>query len=153
MLAVLHAALTVLGSSPKPPPMLGDMSQVHGSKGLAVMLTSIQSAGVTPEVVNLINSMQTRKCGSENSTLALKPRADITRSPKQAYQWPNKKDLYPLKILKNKKKLSAAVVVKTMELVSIRLLLNVLLNCFGKAWIYEFVCVRVCVCMCVCVCV
>ena len=31
------------------------------------------------------------------STLALKPRADVTRSPKQGYQWPNKKDLCPQK--------------------------------------------------------
>ena len=30
-------------------------------------------------------------------TLALKPRADITRSPKQGYQWPHKKDLCPQK--------------------------------------------------------
>ena len=46
-------------------------------KGLATMLTSIESAGITPEV-NLRNSMQARKHASENSTLALKPRADIT---------------------------------------------------------------------------
>ena len=41
------------------------------------MLTSIQSAGVTPEV-NLRTSAQARKRASETSTLALKPRADIT---------------------------------------------------------------------------
>ena len=29
------------------------------------------------------------------STLVLKPRGDITRSPKQGYQWPHKKDLCP----------------------------------------------------------
>ena len=34
-------------------------------------------------------SMQLRE-----STLALKPRAEISRSPKQWYQWPHKKDLY-----------------------------------------------------------
>ena len=33
-------------------------------------------------------------------TLALKPRGDITRSPKQGYQWPHKKDSCPPKILK-----------------------------------------------------
>ena len=36
------------------------------------------------------------------STLALKPRADVTRSPKQEYQWLHKKDLCPTKILKKK---------------------------------------------------
>ena len=35
-------------------------------------------------------------------TLALKPRGDITRSPKQGYQWPNKKDSCPPKIFKKK---------------------------------------------------
>ena len=37
-------------------------------------------------------------------TLALKPRGDITRSPKQGYQWPYKKDSCPPKILKKRKK-------------------------------------------------
>ena len=63
------------------------------------MLTSIQSAGVSPEV-NLRNSTQTRKRTSEKFTLALKPRADVTRSPKQGYQWPHKKDSYPTKLKK-----------------------------------------------------
>ena len=34
--------------------------------------------------------------------LALKPRGDVTRSPKQGYQWPNKKDLRPPILKKNK---------------------------------------------------
>ena len=33
-------------------------------------------------------------------TLALKPRTDMIRSPKQRYQWPHKKDLCPPKIKK-----------------------------------------------------
>ena len=33
-------------------------------------------------------------------TLALKPRGDVTRSPKQEYQWSHKKDSCPTKILK-----------------------------------------------------
>ena len=33
-------------------------------------------------------------------TLALKPTGDVTRSPKQGYQWPNKMDLCPPKITK-----------------------------------------------------
>ena len=39
----------------------------------------------------------------KGSTLALKPRADITESPKQGYQWPHKRDLCRPKIFKNKK--------------------------------------------------
>ena len=37
---------------------------------------------------------------ARESTLALKPRAHITRSPKQGFQWPHKKDLCSTKILK-----------------------------------------------------
>ena len=40
-------------------------------------------------------SMQVRE-----STLVLKPRADVTRSSKQGYQWPHKKDLCPTKFFK-----------------------------------------------------
>ena len=29
---------------------------------------------------------------SEGSTLTLKPRVDVTRSPKQGYQWPHEKE-------------------------------------------------------------
>ena len=65
------------------------------------MLTSIQSAGVAPEV-NLRTSAQARKHASKKSTLALKPRADVTRSLKQGYQWPHKKDSCPPKIFKKK---------------------------------------------------
>ena len=69
--------------------------------GPAAMLAVKRLAGVAPEV-NLRNSAQARKHASE-STLALKPKADITRSPKQGYQWPHKKDMCPLKKNKNKK--------------------------------------------------
>ena len=37
---------------------------------------------------------------ARESTLALKPRTDVTRGPKQGYQWPHKKDLCPRKIKK-----------------------------------------------------
>ena len=57
------------------------------------MLAVKRLAGVAPEV-NLRNSIQARKHASK-STLALKPRADITRSLKQGYQWPHKKDMCP----------------------------------------------------------
>ena len=43
---LLHVARTVMGLIPKPPPMLAHMDQ----NGLDAMLTSIQSAGVTPDV-------------------------------------------------------------------------------------------------------
>ena len=42
----------------------------------------------TPEV-NVRNTQDTR------STLALKLGVDITRSPKQGYQWPHKRDKMP----------------------------------------------------------
>ena len=65
------------------------------------MLTSIQSADVVPEV-NLRNIKQARKYASKKATLALKPRVGISRSPKQGYQWPHKKDLSPPKIFLKK---------------------------------------------------
>ena len=46
-------------------------------------------------VVHRRGSTQARE-----STLALKPRADITISLKQGYQWPHKKNLCPTKIFK-----------------------------------------------------
>ena len=54
--------------------------------------------------------MQARKHTSKGSTLALKPRADVTRSPKQGYQWPH---TCPPKILKktNKKKPSYRIAI------------------------------------------
>ena len=51
-------------------------------KGSATMLTSIQSAGVAPEM----NLRITGKKALKGSTLALKPRADFNRSPKQGYE-------------------------------------------------------------------
>ena len=44
--------------------------------------------------------MQATKHASEGSTLALKPRGDVTRNPKEGYQWPHEKDLCPPKIFK-----------------------------------------------------
>ena len=43
-----------------------------------------------------------RKHTSEGSSLALKPGADVTRSPKEGYQWPHKKDSCPPKNFKKK---------------------------------------------------
>ena len=53
------------------------------------MLPVKRLGGVTPEVT-LINSMQTRKCASEGSTLALKSRPDLNRKSKEWYQWTHK---------------------------------------------------------------
>ena len=57
----------------------------------------IQAAGIAPEVIIRITSEKAHKKGS---TLALKPRTELTRSPKQGYQWPHKKDFFPLKLKK-----------------------------------------------------
>ena len=51
----------------------------------AAMKAAKWSAGVTPEV-NLRNLLHTGIELSKGSTLALKPRVDVTRSPKQGYQ-------------------------------------------------------------------
>ena len=48
--------------------------------------------------ISAIHGTQVTKHASEGSTLALKPRGDIIRSPKQGYQWPHKKDSCPPKI-------------------------------------------------------
>ena len=55
-----------------------------------------RSRGESEEyVVHRRGSMQARE-----STLALKPKADVTRSSKQRYQRPHEKDLCPPKIFK-----------------------------------------------------
>ena len=59
-------------------------------KGLAAMPTTVQPAGITAKA-NLRNSAQARKCASENSTLALQPRTDVNRSPKQGISGPTEK--------------------------------------------------------------
>ena len=64
------------------------------------MLAAKRSAGVAPEV-NLRNPLhigeEVRKQGIH---LALKPRADITRNPKQGCKWLHKKDMCTPKIKK-----------------------------------------------------
>ena len=59
---------------------------------LAAMLALCTSKGVAPEV-NLrecILHMPPPSANKAEPTLALKPRGDVTRSPKQGYQWPHK---------------------------------------------------------------
>ena len=56
------------------------------------MLALYTGKGVTPEV-NLrerISHMPPHSLNKAEPTLALKPRGDVTRSPKQGYQWPHK---------------------------------------------------------------
>ena len=59
------------------------------------MLTAKESAGVAPEM-NLRNLLHTggEAQQARESTLALKPREEVTRSPKQGYQWPQKGLMY-----------------------------------------------------------
>ena len=63
------------------------------------MLAAKRSAGVAPEM-NLKDVLHIRphQVRIRLPTLGLKLRGDVTRSPKQAYQWPHKKDLCPPKI-------------------------------------------------------
>ena len=79
-------------------------SYVEESSSVAMMVTR-RSAGVTLEV-NLrehVAYICLCKVQIRLPTLALKSTGDITRSPKQGYQWLNKKDLCPPKMLKNTK--------------------------------------------------
>ena len=71
----------------------------------AAMLAIYTSRGVTPEV-NIRECILCRPPQSSNKaepTLALKPRGDITTSPKQVYQWPQKLTCVLQKFLKRKK--------------------------------------------------
>ena len=94
------ATQTVVGSSPglNLNQCLQMYLQYVDQKDLAAMLTSIQSAGVASEWIWGICCVQARKHTSEGFTLALKSRADITRSPKQGYQWPHERELCSPKI-------------------------------------------------------
>ena len=61
---------------------------------------------VAPEV-NLrecISCMPLQSSNKAEPSLALKPRGDVTRSPKQGYQWPNKWTCVQQNFLKKKKK-------------------------------------------------
>ena len=52
------------------------------------LVSTKRSAGVAPEVNPLHVGSKTH---NKRSTLALKPRGDVTRSPKSRYQWPQEK--------------------------------------------------------------
>ena len=80
-------------------------------KRLAAMLAICTRRGVTPEV-NLrecLSHTPLQRSNKAEPTLALKPRGDITRSPKQGYQWPQKWTCVQQKLKKKKKTLRGTV--------------------------------------------
>ena len=69
------------------------------------MLAVYTSSGVAPQV-NLrerISRTPPQSLNKAEPTLALKPRGDVTRSPKQGYQWPHKWTCVQQKLKKKKK--------------------------------------------------
>ena len=95
MILQLHSNITPV----RTPPMSG--RRYVEEIGSAAMLAGKRSAGVTPEV-NLVEQQHVhlQQVRIRLPTLALKPRGGVTRSTKQGYQWPQKKDLCPPKNLK-----------------------------------------------------
>ena len=72
--------------------------------GLATMLAAKRSAGVAPEV-NLrecVTCMPLPSANKAEPTLALKPREDVTRSPKTGVSVAPKKDSCPPNFFKKK---------------------------------------------------
>ena len=65
--------------------------------GSAAMLATKRSVGVTSEM-NLQNCVTHMPLPKANK--AAHARGDVTRSPKQEYQWPHKKDTRPPNFLK-----------------------------------------------------
>ena len=57
-----------------------------------------------PQPVYSLTLTRSTKHACEGSTLTLKPRGDVIRSPKQGYQWPHKKDSCPPNNLLKKQK-------------------------------------------------
>ena len=75
---------------PRSQPMLA-CGKVLDQKGSAAMLAIKRLAGVAPKVNLRIHCTQVRKHISEEFAMTLEPRADITRGPKQGYQWHHKR--------------------------------------------------------------
>ena len=61
-----------------------------------------------------IHCAQASKHASEGSTLALKPRAEVTRSPKKGHQWPHIKGSRPTKIYKKKQQRQPRINIVTL---------------------------------------
>ena len=79
---------------PEPPPL-----QVCGSKRLSCH-ADLSKCHTRCESEDHMS----KKACKKGSTLAMKPSTDITRRPKQGYQWPHEKDLCPPIIFKKNKK-------------------------------------------------
>ena len=88
---LLCAAQRVIGSSPKPPPMLADMSAGMWIKKAWLPCWPLYSHQVSHQ--RGIWGSHKWESMQKWFTLTLKSRADITRSPKQGYQWPHEKNL------------------------------------------------------------
>ena len=100
---------TVVGSSPEPPSMLADPSAGMWIEKARLPCWPLYSQQVLHQRwISRIHCMQATKHASEGSTLTLKPRGDVTRSPKQRYQWPFEKDLCPPKKFLKKTKTIAS---------------------------------------------
>ena len=110
---LLRAARTVKGSRPQPPLMLADISAGTWIEKARLSCWPLYSQQVSHQRWILgIHCMQVTKHASERSTLALKPRGDVTRSSKQGYQWPREKDLSPPKIFFKKRVILQAMIAK-----------------------------------------
>ena len=96
---LLRAGRMVMGSSPGPNlhQCLWTRLQVCGLKRLGHHADLYTVSRCRPRG----ESENQRENASKGSTLTLKPRADVTRSPKQGHQWPHEKDLCPPKLKKN----------------------------------------------------
>ena len=70
------------------------------------MLATKRLARVAPEVDlgECTLHLPPQKSNKAEPTLALKPRGDVTRNPKQGYQWPQKRTCVSAKNFKKKKK-------------------------------------------------
>ena len=93
---LLRAARTVMGSSLKPPPMLVDMSIGMWIKKAQLPCWPLSSQQVLHQ--RWIWGSHKRKSMKKGSILALKPRADVTRSPKVA---PRKGLMSPCRNIRN----------------------------------------------------
>ena len=82
---LLRVTWTVVSSSPEPPPMLTDTSTGMWIKKARLPCWPLYSQQVSHQ--RWIWGLHKWESMEKGSTLALKPRVDVTRSTKQGYQW------------------------------------------------------------------
>ena len=88
---LLCATQMVMGLSPKPPPMLADMFADMWIEKAQLPCWPLYSQQVSHQRwISGIHCRQVTKHTSKGSTLALKPRGDVTRSPKRVSVAPRK---------------------------------------------------------------